>query len=116
MSWLRRETWEESDVDLRLSDEQRAVRATFAALFRKESTPQRVRIAESTGLDKTLWRSYSAIEALGIGIPSDYGGSDGGLLELALLAVVWPRFRLQRPRPRPDCLPALVKKSYWRPY
>src|SRR3984957_3757001 len=86
MSWLRRETWEESDVDLGLSDEQRAVRATFAALFRKESTPQRVRIAESTGLDKALWRSYSAIEALGIGIPSDYGGSDGGLLELALLA------------------------------
>src|ERR1700758_7977 len=86
MSWLRRETWKESDVDLRLSDEQRAVRATFAALFRKESTPRRVRIAESTGLDKALWRSYCAIEALGIGIPSDYGGSDGGLLELLLLA------------------------------
>src|SRR3984957_12521681 len=86
MSWLRRETWEESDVDLRLSDEQRAVRATFAALFRKESTPQRVRIAESTGLDKDLWRSYGAIEALSIGIPSDYGGSDGSLLELALVA------------------------------
>src|SRR6202012_3240084 len=86
MSGLRRETWEESDVDLRLSDEQRAVRATFAALFRKESTPQRVRIAESTGLDRALWRSYGAVEALGIGIPSDYGGSDGSLLELALLA------------------------------
>ena len=37
---LRRKT-EEPDVDLRLSDEQRAVRETFAALFRKESTPQR---------------------------------------------------------------------------
>src|SRR6202012_3212895 len=86
MSGLRRETWEESDVDLRLSDEQRAVRATFAALFRRESTPQRVRIAESTGLDKDLWRSYSAIEALSIGIPSDYGGSGGSPLELALVA------------------------------
>ena len=73
-------------MDLRLSDEQRAVRATFAALFRKESSPQRVRIAESTGLDRGLWRSYGAVEALGIGIPSDYGGSDGSLLELALLA------------------------------
>ena len=73
-------------MDLRLSDEQRAVRETFAALFRKESTPQRVRIAESTGIDKALWQSYGAVEALGIGIPSDYGGADGGLLELALVA------------------------------
>lgn len=73
-------------MDLRLSYEQLAVRDTFAALFAKESTPGRVRAAETTGLDKTLWRSYSAIEALGIGIPSDYGGSDGGLLELALVA------------------------------
>jgi alkylation response protein AidB-like acyl-CoA dehydrogenase len=73
-------------VDLRLRYEQRAVRDTFAALFRKESTPERVRAAETTGLDEALWRSYHAIEALGIGIPSDYGGSDGGLLELALLA------------------------------
>ena len=68
---LRRETWEVPDVDLRLSDEQRAVRETFAALFRKESTPQRVRIAESTGIDKALWQSYAQVEALGIGIPSD---------------------------------------------
>src|ERR1700727_846059 len=64
MSPLRHEKWKEPDVDLRLSDEQRAVRETFAALFRKESTPQRVRIAESTGIDQALWRSYSAIEAL----------------------------------------------------
>ena len=73
-------------MDLRLSDEQRAVRETFAALFGKESTPQRVRIAESTGMDKALWQSYAQVEALGIGIPSDYGGADGGLLELALVA------------------------------
>ena len=73
-------------MDLRLSYEQLAVRDTFAALFRKESTPDRVRIAETTGLDEVLWRSYHSIEALGIGIPSNFGGSDGGLLELALVA------------------------------
>jgi alkylation response protein AidB-like acyl-CoA dehydrogenase len=73
-------------VDLRLSYEQLAVRDTFAAFFRKESTPERVRTAETTGLDEALWRSYHTIEALGIGIPSDFGGSDGGLLELALVA------------------------------
>jgi alkylation response protein AidB-like acyl-CoA dehydrogenase len=73
-------------VDLRLTDEQRAVRDAFAALFRKESTPQRVRMAESTGMDRALWQSYAQVEALGIGIPADHGGADGGLLELALIA------------------------------
>lgn len=73
-------------MDLRLSDEQRALRETFAALFRKESTPQRVRIAEATGLDQALWRRYTEVEPLGIGIPSEHGGADGGLLELALIA------------------------------
>src|SRR6201987_6229353 len=73
-------------MDLRLSDEQRALRETFAALFRKESTPHRVGIAEGPGLDRALWRSYTEVEAVGIGIPSEYGGADGGLLELALLA------------------------------
>ena len=79
-------TREESGVDLRLSEEQRAVRETFAALFRKEATPQRVRAAESSGLDTDLWRRFSEMEALGIGVASDCGGVGGGLLELALVA------------------------------
>lgn len=73
-------------MDLHLSQEQRAVSETFAALFRKESTPQRVRKAESSGLDKALWRRYAEVEALGIGVPSECGGADGGLLELTLVA------------------------------
>ena len=73
-------------MDLRLSEEQRAVRETFAALFRKEATPQRVRAAESSGLDMDLWQRYAQTEALGIGVPSDCGGAGGGLLELALVA------------------------------
>jgi alkylation response protein AidB-like acyl-CoA dehydrogenase len=77
---------EESPVDLRLTEEQRAVRETFAALFRKESTPERVRMAESSGLDVQLWRLYADTGALGIGVPAACGGEDGGLLELALVA------------------------------
>ncbi|MGC2378665.1 MAG: acyl-CoA dehydrogenase [Mycobacterium sp.] len=73
-------------MDLRLSEEQRAVRETFAALFRKEATPQRVRAAESSGLDKDLRRRFSETEALGIGVAPDCGGVGGGLLELALVA------------------------------
>jgi alkylation response protein AidB-like acyl-CoA dehydrogenase len=74
-------------VDLSLTREQCAVREMFAALFEKQATPQRVRVAEATGFDELLWRHYSDCGALGIGVPSDGGGEeDGGLLELALVA------------------------------
>lgn len=76
-------------MDLSLTPEQRAVREAFAALFGKQATPQRVRAAESspsTGFDGLLWRHYADIGALGIGVPSDCGGGDGGLLELVLVA------------------------------
>jgi alkylation response protein AidB-like acyl-CoA dehydrogenase len=73
-------------VDLGLTREQRAVREAFAALFRKQATPERLRKAESTGFDQLLWRHYAEIGALGIGVSSDCGGGDGGLLELTLVA------------------------------
>ncbi|CQD18158.1 acyl-CoA dehydrogenase domain-containing protein [Mycobacterium europaeum] len=76
-------------MDLSLTREQRAVRDAFAALFGKQATPQRVRRAEqspSAGFDGLLWRHYADVGALGIGVPSDCGGGDGGLLELALVA------------------------------
>jgi alkylation response protein AidB-like acyl-CoA dehydrogenase len=73
-------------MDLRLSEEQRAVRDTFTAFFRKEATPQRVRAAEATGFDEMLWRRYADLGALGVGVPADCGGAEGGLLELALVA------------------------------
>jgi alkylation response protein AidB-like acyl-CoA dehydrogenase len=73
-------------VDLTLSKEQVAVRETFAALFRVESPPDRVRAAERTGLDERLWRRYRETGALGIGVAEDLGGGGGGLLELALVA------------------------------
>ena len=75
-------------MDLSLTPEQRAVRDAFAALFGKQATPERVRAAESSlsGFDGLLWRHYAEIGALGIGVPSDCGGGDGGLLELALVA------------------------------
>jgi alkylation response protein AidB-like acyl-CoA dehydrogenase len=73
-------------MDLRLNDEQRAVRDMFATLFKKEATPQRVRSAERSGVDDQLWRLYTETGALGIGLPADCGGEGGGLLELALVA------------------------------
>ncbi|WP_067662437.1 acyl-CoA dehydrogenase [Nocardia miyunensis] len=73
-------------MDLRLTDEQAAVRDTFAALFQREATPRRVREAERTGWDAEFWRRYTELGALEIGVPSSLGGGDGGLLELALVA------------------------------
>ena len=73
-------------MDLSLTREQRAVRDAFAAFFGKQATPQRVRAAEATGFDGLLWRHYAEVGALGIAVPSDCGGGDGGLLELALVA------------------------------
>jgi alkylation response protein AidB-like acyl-CoA dehydrogenase len=74
-------------VNLGLTQEQCAVRGAFAALFGKQATPERVRRAESAGgFDNLLWRHYAEIGALGIGVPTDCGGGDGGLLELALVA------------------------------
>jgi alkylation response protein AidB-like acyl-CoA dehydrogenase len=73
-------------MDLRMSQEQRAVRDAFAAFFRKESTSQRVRAAESAGFDEQLWHRYAAMGALGIGVPADCGGAEGGLSELTVVA------------------------------
>jgi alkylation response protein AidB-like acyl-CoA dehydrogenase len=73
-------------VDLSLSDEQRAVREAFAALFRKESTPDRVRLAEPVGFDAQLWQRYCDMGALSMGVPAECGGADGGLQDMALVA------------------------------
>ena len=42
-------------VNLRLTEEQQALRETFAALFAKECTPDVVRAAEPLGHDASLW-------------------------------------------------------------
>jgi alkylation response protein AidB-like acyl-CoA dehydrogenase len=73
-------------MDLRLTEEQEAVRAAFGALFRDFSSPARVRAAEPAGFDPQLWQRYADVGALGIGVPPDLGGGGGGLLDLALVA------------------------------
>src|ERR1700757_4363562 len=73
-------------MDLRRTEEQRAVREAFARLFNDESTPQRVRTAETTGLDQRLWERFAAMGAIGIGVPAESGGGGGELFELALVA------------------------------
>lgn len=73
-------------MDLALTEEQQFVRQTFAALFDKEASSERVRAAEPLGHDPALWSHMIATGALGVGVPEDVGGGGGGVLELALIA------------------------------
>jgi alkylation response protein AidB-like acyl-CoA dehydrogenase len=73
-------------VNLGLTDDQQAVRAMFATLFAKESTPERVRDAESSGFDEALWKVLVELGVMGIAVPVDLGGAGAGILELALIA------------------------------
>lgn len=73
-------------MNLALSEEQQIVRQTFAALFGKESPPEKVRASEPLGHDADLWALVVATGALGVGVSEEAGGGGGGLLELALIA------------------------------
>lgn len=73
-------------MNLRLTEEQQALRETFAALFAKHCTPDVVRAAEPLGHDASLWTRMSDIGLLHIGVPEDLGGSGAGLFELVLVA------------------------------
>jgi alkylation response protein AidB-like acyl-CoA dehydrogenase len=73
-------------VNLRLSEEQQALRETFAALFAKQCTPDVVRAAEPLGHDASLWARMSDIGLLRIGVPEGLGGDGAGLFEFVLVA------------------------------
>ena len=69
-----------------LSDEQRTLRDTFAALLAKECPPERVRAAEPLGFDPELWQKLLGMRAQALGVPAACGGDDGGLVDLVLVA------------------------------
>jgi len=73
-------------MHLELSEEQQLLRDTFDQLFAAESSPDRVRAAESSGFDKALWKQLIETGALGIRVPESAGGVGGTLLEAALFA------------------------------
>src|SRR5262245_38787682 len=73
-------------MDLALSDEQELLGDTFADLFATESSPERVRAAESTGFDPALWKTLADAEALGLRVPEARGGSGAGLFDAVIVA------------------------------
>jgi len=68
------------------SEEQQLLRDTFAGLFTTESSPERVRAAESSGFDPGLWKQLVEVGAFGIRVPESLGGAAASLLDAVLLA------------------------------
>lgn len=70
-------------MDLRLTDDQQAIRETFAAVFGKESSATRVSELGEAGFDPALWRVLSSAGALDLALD----GAGGGLCSMALVAL-----------------------------
>lgn len=80
-------------MQLQPSEDQRLVRDSFAAFFRKELPPSRVREAElSGGFDTGLWQSLIALGAPLMRVPADKGGSESGVLDAVFVAAEYGRY------------------------
>jgi len=73
-------------LDLSLSDEQRQLVDSFAALYARESTSERVRAAEPLGFDAALWLALRETGVVEMAVPERDGGWGASVLDLALLA------------------------------
>lgn len=73
-------------VDLSLTGEQKQLADSFAALFARESTTERIRAAEPSGFDLRLWRALQETGAVQMAVGEAAGGWGASELELALIA------------------------------
>ncbi|BCQ09018.1 acyl-CoA dehydrogenase [Mycobacterium heckeshornense] len=78
-------------MDLSLSGEQRQLVDSFAAMYARESSTQRVRAAEPTGFDPRLWRALLETGAVDMAVTEAAGGWGATELELALIAEQYGR-------------------------
>ena len=75
-----------ANVDLSVSNEQRQLVDSFAALYARESTSQRVRAAEPSGFDARLWKTLQENGVVHMAVDEAAGGWGASELELALIA------------------------------
>lgn len=73
-------------VDLTLTSEQRQLADSFAALFTRESTSERIRAAEPSGFDLKLWKALLEIGAVEMAVDEAAGGWGASVLDLGLIA------------------------------
>lgn len=78
-------------MDLSLSGEQRQLVESFAAIYGRESSSERIRAAEPSGFDPKLWSALLSTGALEMAVAEDAGGWGATELELALIAEQYGR-------------------------
>ncbi len=78
-------------MDLTLSGEQRQLVESFAAIYARESTSERVRAAEPCGFDATLWKALLDTGVVEMAVDEAAGGWGASELELALIAEQYGR-------------------------
>lgn len=70
-----------------LTEEQQVVRDLATQIFQEQATTERVKAAETAGgFDEALYAALARANLLGLCLPERDGGSDMGLVELALIA------------------------------
>ncbi|CAA0136549.1 Caffeyl-CoA reductase-Etf complex subunit CarC [Mycolicibacterium vanbaalenii] len=73
-------------MDLTLSAEQKQLVESFAGLYARESSSERVRAAEPLGFDPKLWKALRDTGVLEMAVPEQAGGWGSSVAELALTA------------------------------
>lgn len=75
----------------RMTDDEQAIREVFAGFFDKECPTAVVRAAQPSGHDPDLWSKLCATGAPGMALPSQFGGGDACLRDLAVVVELWGR-------------------------
>ncbi|ORV82944.1 acyl-CoA dehydrogenase family protein [Mycolicibacterium iranicum] len=73
-------------MDLTLTEEQRQLVDSFAALFTRESSSDRVRAAEPLGFDRQLWEALRGTGVIDMALAEADGGWGASVTDLALVA------------------------------
>jgi len=69
-----------------LSEEHQALRESALDFLRRECPPELVRHHAREGTyEPSLWKKFAATGWLGIGVPEEYGGSGGDVLDMAIV-------------------------------
>lgn len=74
-------------MDLEFTQEQSMLRSTLRGMLERECSPEVVREMEDheKGYPDALWAALAGMDLLGLTIPEEYGGSNKGALENAIL-------------------------------
>ena len=78
-------------MDLTLTGEQQQLVDSFAAMYARESSSDRVRAAEPSGFDSRLWKALLETGAVEMAVDEAAGGWGASALELALIAEQYGR-------------------------